>query len=235
MKLDFVTLFPESLKAPLNSSIMARAQKNGAVEFRFVDLREFATDRHRCVDDTPAGGGPGMLLKPDVLCDAVDSLLTDQTTVVLLSPQGHQFSQPLALEMVKLQHIVFVCAQYEGVDERFRQTRVDMELSIGDYVLTNGNLAAMVITDAVVRLLPDVLGSEQSAQFDSFSDDGLLDHPQFTKPIEYRGMAVPPVLLSGNHEKIAQWRQQQAFVRSVARRPDLFGRYNISQDSLDEC
>jgi len=221
MQLTIITLFPRMFAEPFAASIVGRAQRSGAVAVRIVNLRDYATDRHRSVDDAPFGGGPGMVLKTDVLASAIRECRGDDGHVVLLSPQGRVFEQSLARDLASEANLVLVCGHYEGVDERVRQTLVDTEVSIGDYVLTNGNLAAMVVADAVIRLLPGALGSAESAGNDSFGPARQLDHPQFTKPAVFGHMQVPPVLLSGNHGNIARWRREQARIRTTARRPDL--------------
>ncbi len=221
MRIDVATLFPDAFQGPFDQSMIGRARRGGVVEINLIDLRDFAVDRRGTVDDSPFGGGAGMLLKADVLCRAVESRLQPETQVLLLTPQGERFSQPMAEELSGSSHLFMVCGHYEGVDERFRQTMVDREISIGDYVLTNGGLAAMVVCDAVVRLLPGVLGSDQSAGADSFGRNNLLEYPQFTRPASFRGMKVPQVLLSGDHQKIEQWRCRQARIRTVGRRPDM--------------
>ena len=222
LQLDVVTIFPGMLDGFVGESMLKRAVAFGAVEFRTVDLRCFTTDIHRTTDDRPYGGGPGMLMKPEPLFAAVESVATPGARIVLMTPQGVSFSQPLAEELATEKHIVFVCGHYEGVDERVRSALVTDEISIGDYVLTNGVIAAGVVMDAVVRLLPGVLGGEGSTEQESFGN-GMLEYPQYTRPAEFRGMRVPDVLLSGNHEEIARWRQEQGRRRTGERRPDLLG------------
>lgn len=220
MRIDILTLFPEICRAPLNESMMKRAQTSGALELHVHNIRDWTTDKHRIVDDAPFGGGQGMVMKPEPIFAAVESLRGDDTTVVLLTPQGRQFAQSTARELSTLPHVVLICGHYEGVDHRVAEHLADVELSIGDYVLTNGAIAAVVVVDAVVRLLPGVLGDEQSAADDSFSA-GLLEGPQYTRPAEFRGWKVPDVLLSGNHAEIAAWRKQQGRIRTEQNRPDL--------------
>jgi tRNA (guanine37-N1)-methyltransferase len=220
MKIDVLTLFPAMFAGPLDESIIKRAREAGRLDLSIHNLRDYAHDRHKTVDDRPFGGGPGMLLKPEPIFEAVESLARESTRVILLSPAGRPFSQAIARELAGLEHLLMVSGHYEGFDERVRQELADDELSIGDYVLTNGALPVMVIIDAVTRLLPGVLGDEGSAQDDSFSR-GLLEYPQFTRPAEFRGMKVPEVLLSGNHAEIARWRAEQARMRTQERRPDL--------------
>jgi tRNA (guanine37-N1)-methyltransferase len=219
-RLDIITIFPAMYNGPFDESIVKRAREKGCIEINLVDLREFTHDRHRSVDDRPYGGGAGMLMKPEPIFEAVDTLRTPQSRIVLLSPQGQQFQQQHAEELAEAPHLIFICGQYEGVDERVRIGLADVELSIGDYILSNGNLAAMVVVDAIVRLLPGALGCEESAVRESFSD-GLLEYPQYTRPEEYRGMRVPEILLSGNHAVIEAWRLEMATERTRTRRPDL--------------
>ncbi len=205
---------------PLDESIVSRARVSGKLSLAIHNLRDYAHDRHRTVDDRPFGGGPGMLLKPEPVFEAVEALATEGTRVVLMSPSGRQFRQAIAREMSALPHLLLVCGSYEGFDERIRQGLVQDELSIGDYVLTNGALPAMVVIDAIARLLPGVLGDERSAVDESFSA-GMLECPHYTRPAEFRGMRVPEVLLSGHHAAIEKWRQETALARTRARRPDL--------------
>ena len=220
MKIDVLTLFPAMFAGPLDESIIKRAREAGLLDLAIHNLRDYAHDRHRTVDDRPFCGGPGMLLKPEPIFEAVESLAPEGTRVILLSPTGRQFSQAIARELAGRERLLFVSGHYEGFDERVREQLADDELSIGDYVLTNGALPVMVIIDAVTRLLPGVLGDEDSARDDSFSQ-GLLEYPQYTRPADFRGMKVPEVLLSGNHAEIARWRAEQARLRTEERRPDL--------------
>jgi tRNA (guanine37-N1)-methyltransferase len=220
MKIDVLTLFPAMFAGPLDESIIKRAREAGRLDLAIHNLRDYAHDRHKTVDDRPFGGGPGMLLKPEPIFEAVESLAGESTRVILLSPAGRPFNQAIARELAELEHLLLVSGHYEGFDERVREQLADDELSIGDYVLTNGALPVMVIIDAVTRLLPGVLGDEGSARDDSFSQ-GLLEYPQYTRPAEFRGMKVPEVLLSGNHAEIARWRAEQARLRTQERRPDL--------------
>jgi tRNA (guanine37-N1)-methyltransferase len=220
MKIDVLTLFPAMFVGPLDESIIKRARETGRLDLTIHNLRDCAHDRHKTVDDRPFGGGPGMLLKPEPIFEAVESLAREGTRVILLSPSGRRFDQAIARELAGLDHLVMVSGHYEGFDERVRERLADDELSIGDYVLTNGALPVMVIIDAVTRLLPGVLGDEDSARDDSFSE-GLLEYPQYTRPAEFRGMKVPEILLSGNHAEIARWRAEQARLRTEERRPDL--------------
>jgi tRNA (guanine37-N1)-methyltransferase len=220
MKIDVLTLFPAMFVGPLDESIIKRARKMGKLDLAVHNLRDYAHDRHKCVDDRPFGGGPGMLLKPEPLFEALENLTRGETRVILLSPSGRQFTQVIARELAGFEHLLLVSGHYEGFDERVRGQWADDELSIGDYVLTNGALPAMVVIDAVTRLLPGVLGDDQSAGDESFSN-GLLEYPQYTRPAEFRGLKVPEVLLSGNHAEIARWRAEKAQERTEQRRPDL--------------
>lgn len=205
---------------PLDESIIMRARKKGLLDLKVHDLREWTHDRHRTVDDRPFGGGPGMLMKPEPLFEAVESLRGQGTKVILLSPAGRKFEQRITRELAEQKHLLLVTGHYEGFDERARQALADDELSIGDYVLTNGALPAMVVIDAVTRLLPGVLGDDESSRDESFSH-GLLEYPQYTRPAEFRGMRVPDVLISGNHADIEKWRREQAKLRTKQQRPDL--------------
>ena len=220
MKIDVLTLFPGMFPGPLDESIIKRACESGRLQLGVHDLRDYTHDRHRTVDDRPFGGGPGMLMKPEPLFEAVEALRGEKTHVILTSPAGRPFRQEIARELAGEEHLLLVCGSYEGFDERVRECLADDELSIGDYVLTNGALPAMVIIDAVTRLLPGVLGDDESSVDESFSD-GLLEYPQYTRPAEFRGMSVPEVLLSGDHAAIERWRREQARMRTGQRRPDL--------------
>jgi len=220
MKIDVLTLFPGMFPGPLDESIIKRACESGRLQLGVHDLRDYTHDRHRTVDDRPFGGGPGMLLKPEPLFEAVEALRGEKTRVILTSPAGRPFRQEIARELAGEKHLLLVCGSYEGFDERVRQSLADDEISIGDYVLTNGALPAMVIVDAVTRLLPGVLGDDESSQDESFSGC-LLEYPQYTRPAEFRGMNVPEVLLSGDHAAIEKWRREQATVQTRQRRPDL--------------
>ncbi len=220
MRVDIITLFPELCRIPLSESIMGRAQEAGALVLQVHNLRDWTSGNHHLVDDAPFGGGQGMVMKPEPLFAAVESLRTASSTVVLMSPQGRRFTQPSAREFSGKDHLIVICGHYEGVDHRVTEHLVDDEISIGDYVLTNGAIAAVVFVDAIMRLLPGVLGHEQSAADDSFSS-GLLEAPHYTRPAEFRGWKVPEVLLSGHHGEIAAWRQREAERRTRANRPDL--------------
>ncbi|HEX2324659.1 MAG TPA: tRNA (guanosine(37)-N1)-methyltransferase TrmD [Chloroflexota bacterium] len=220
MRIDVLTLFPAMFGGPFDESIVARARAAGLLDLRIHNLRDWSTDRHRTVDDYPYGGGAGMVLKAEPVVAAVESLRGTEGHVVLLTPQGEVFRQQTAATLAGREHLVLVCGHYEGVDERIREHAVDQEVSIGDYVLSGGELPAMVLVDAVVRLLPGALGSPLSAVDESHSA-GLLEYPQYTRPAEFRGWRVPDVLLSGHHAEIARWRREQALRRTRERRPDL--------------
>lgn len=234
MKIDILTLFPEICRAPLSESMMKRAQENKIVDLRIHNLRDWTTDKHHIVDDAPFGGGQGMVMKPEPIFAAVEELKQktpnaqrstsnaelQKPKVILMSPAGRRLDQEMATDLSKESHLIVVCGHYEGVDQRVIEHLVDLEISIGDYVLTNGAIAAVVLIDAVVRFLPGVLGHEHSAIDDSFST-GLLEGPQYTRPAEFRGWKIPEVLLSGNHAEIAKWRKEQALKRTKQNRPDL--------------
>lgn len=223
MRIDIVTLFPEIALAPLNESILKRAQAAGIVEIHAHDLRAWARGKHRKTDDYLCGGGPGMLLKPEPLFAAVEDLRQESTRVLLSTPQGTPFVQSEARRLSTCPHLLFLCGHYEGVDHRVIDELVDEEISIGDYVLTNGALASAVICDAVVRLLPGALGDERSPEDESFSDPNLLEAPAYTKPASFRGLEVPDILLSGHHAEIEKWKQTRALERTRENRPDLLG------------
>jgi tRNA (guanine37-N1)-methyltransferase len=218
LEIDVLTLFPAMITGPLSESIPGRIQERGIVTIRVHDLREFGLGRHRSVDDTPYGGGAGMVMRVEPVVAAIESARRPESLVVLLDPGGEVFSQARALDLAGREHIVLVCPRYEGVDERIRAF-VDMELSIGDYVVSGGELPALVVIDAVIRLLPGAIDEASTAE-ESFSG-GLLEYPQYTRPPSFRGMDVPPVLTSGDHRAVAAWRQERAVERTRARRPDL--------------
>src|ERR1044072_2863494 len=220
MKIDVLTLFPAMLAGPLDESIIKRARDAGLLELTLHQLRDYTPDGHRTVDDRPFGGGPGMLLKPEPIFEAVEAIAVQKARIILLSPSRRTFNQTVAHELPDAPELLFLSGHYEGFDERVREELADDELSIGDYVLTNGALPVMVIIDAVTRLLPGVLGDADSAHEESFSH-GLLEYPQYTRPADFRGLKVPEVLLSGNHAQIAAWRADQAQQRTKERRPDL--------------
>lgn len=223
MKIDVVTIFPRMIDSALAEGVVGRAIAGGVLDVRAHDLRDYAFDRHRVVDDIPFGGGPGMVLKPEPLFAAVEAIRAARgapSAIVLTSPDGERFSHAAAARLSGLDHIVILCGRYEGVDERVRTALATETLSIGDYVLSGGELAALVIVDAVGRLVPGVVGDEQSVADDTFAR-GLLDYPQYTRPAEFRGMSVPPVLLSGHHGEIAKWRRREALARTLAHRPEM--------------
>jgi len=224
MRIDVLTLFPAMFAGPLDESIIRRARDAGILDLRIHNLRDWTHDRHKTVDDRPFGGGPGMVLKPEPIFEAVEALRRERPVppkVILTSPSGRVFNQTLAKELSKEPAIVLVCGSYEGFDERIREHLADDELSIGDYVLTNGALPAMVIVDAVARLLPGALGDDQSSVEESFSE-GLIEYPHWTRPAEFRGWRVPELLMSGNHAEIAKWRRLESLRRTFQRRPDLW-------------
>jgi tRNA (guanine37-N1)-methyltransferase len=233
MKIDVLTIFPEMFSGVFGHSILKKAAEKSAVQYNVVNFRDFADNKHQTVDDYPYGGGAGMVLKPQPLFDAVASLKeqaeSDKTRVILLCPQGKTYNQKIAEELSEEQHLIFVCGHYEGYDERIREHVVTDEISIGDYVLTGGELGAMVVIDSVVRLLPEVLGNQESHMKDSFST-GLLEHPHYTRPADFRGMKVPEVLLQGNHKLIEEWRNKEALRRTLRRRPDLLEKIELTKD-----
>jgi len=230
MRIDIVTLFPNMFRGPFDESIIKRAIDKKLVDIAIHNLRDYGLGKHQVVDDYPHGGGAGMVLMPEPLFAAVEAVKGDlEIPVILLTPQGRLFNQSIAMELATLSHLVLICGHYEGVDERIREHLVSDEISIGDYVLTGGELAAMVLVDAVARQLSGVLGSEESIKEDSHAA-GLLEYPHYTRPQTYRGWEVPPILLSGNHAEIAKWRRQQAILRTTTRRPDLMAKADISEE-----
>jgi tRNA (guanine37-N1)-methyltransferase len=230
MKIHILTLFPGMFVGPFSESIVKRAIDRGLVEIAIHNIRDYTSDRHHVVDDYPYGGGPGMVLKPEPLFEAVESVKGEsQIPVILLTPQGRLFDQRAAEEFSYYEEMILICGHYEGVDERVREHLVTDEISIGDYVLSGGELAAMVVVDAVVRQLPGALGSETSGGEDSHSS-GLLEYPQYTRPQAFRGWVVPEVLLSGNHAQIAKWRREQSLLRTLKRRPDLMERVELTDE-----
>ena len=261
MKFDIVTIFPDFFRGPLEHGIVRRAQEAGLVEIAVHDLRVHTRDRHKTVDDRPFGGGEGMVLKPEPIFECVEALGIApkekrdacSETVVLLSPQGRMFGQGVAQELAQLQRIIFICGRYEGVDERVAEQLVDREISVGDFVLSGGELGAALILDAVTRLLPGALGNKDSNQQESFtaysgdvavtdgnkvpsstcSSGGLFDYPHYTRPAEYRGMSVPEVLSGGNHEQIRKWRRKQALIKTWRNRPDLLAKVELSKEDSD--
>ena len=231
MKFDVLTIFPEMVSASLNEGILGRAVKRGIVEVRLANIRNFARGAHRTTDDRPYGGGDGMVMRPGPISRALESIdrVKGQSPVILLSPQGERFDQKTAWELSNQDQIILICGRYEGVDERIRLTCIERELSIGDYVLTGGELAALVVMDAVSRLIPGVLGGERSNLEDSF-EDGLLEYPQYTRPKVFEGQEVPLVLLSGDHEKIRLWRRTESLRRTLERRPDLLQQARLTPE-----
>ena len=233
MKIDYLTLFPQMFEGVLNHSILKRAQDKEMLQVNTVDFRNFAENKHNQVDDYPFGGGQGMVLKPEPIFNAMNSIeKTESTRVILMCPQGRPFNQAIAQELSQAEHLVFICGHYEGYDERIREHLVTDEISMGDYVLTGGELPAMVMTDAIVRLIPGVLGNQQSHEDDSFQD-GLLEFPRYTRPRLYKNLDVPEVLLSGNHANIDQWRHEQKIIRTWEKRPDLLADYPLTDKDKD--
>lgn len=225
MKIDILSIFPEMFSGPLDTSIIKRAQENGIVHISIHNIRDYSKNKHKKVDDYPYGGGAGMVMKPEPIFDALEYIgYSEKTEIILLTPQGEQFTQSIAEELAQKEHLIFICGHYEGIDYRVYEYFSPREISIGDYVLTGGELPAMVITDAVVRLLPGSIGKEESHKNDSFQN-GLLEHPHYTRPKEYRGMEVPPVLLSGNHGEIKKWRLEKSIEITKKKRPDLYKKY----------
>ncbi len=231
MRIDIITIFPELFNPFLQLGIVKKALEKKTVDIRAHDLRNFALDKHRMVDDYPYGGGPGMVLKPEPIWRAVEQI-PQPRRVVFLTPHGRTFDQEKAWEMAQLKNLVLICGRYEGVDERVREELVDEEISIGDYVLNGGEIPAMVIMEAVIRLLPEVLGDEDSVVGDSFYQ-GLLDHPHYTRPEEFKGYRVPGVLLSGDHKKIARWRKKESLRQTLLKRPDLIKKANLDPEDRD--
>ncbi|MDQ7786384.1 MAG: tRNA (guanosine(37)-N1)-methyltransferase TrmD [Thermodesulfovibrionales bacterium] len=232
MRYDIITIFPDIFHAYLSESIMKRATAKGIIEIGIHNLRDFTTDRHRTVDDYPYGGGSGMVMKPEPFFTAIEAVCPDDSArrVIMLSPAGRRFEQDIAEEMAQeTRRLVFLCGRYEAIDERVKTGMVDDELSIGDYVLTGGELPALVIIDAITRLLPGALGDEHSAEVESFTW-GMLDYPHYTRPEHFRGFSVPEVLLSGNHKDILQWRRKEALRRTLERRPDLLEKRTLSDE-----
>jgi tRNA (guanine37-N1)-methyltransferase len=231
MKFDILTLFPKMFSSPLQESILGKAIEKGLIEIRTINIRHFASDKYRVVDDAPYGGGQGMVMKIEPIARAIEWVKSQNPSAwtIYLTPQGKPFHQKMAQELSSRSHLVLLCGRYEGIDERVRELFVDEEISIGDYVLTGGELAAMVVIDAISRLLPGVLGSDRSAQEDSFFES-LLEYPQYTRPPNFRGIEVPDVLLSGNHAAISRWRRTEALKRTWMRRPDLLDKATLSDE-----
>jgi len=233
MRIDILCLFPEMLLSPLNQSMVKRASERGLVHIAIHNIRDYTHDKHHTVDDYPYGGGPGMMLRPEPVFEAAETIRQQlgisEMPTILLTPQGRLFSQSVAQELALYPHLMLICGHYEGLDERVCDHLITDEISIGDYVLSGGELPALVVVDAIVRLIPGVLGSQDSARSDSHSN-GLLKYPQYTRPQVYRGWSVPPVLLSGNHGEVAQWRRCQAILRTAKRRPDLLKKANLCDE-----
>ena len=234
MRVDVITIFPEMVTNAVEYGVIKHAQENGLLEVLVHNLRDFVHNRYRSVDDYCYGGGAGMLMKPEPLFEAVRSIVSadDDARIVLLSPQGELFTQDMARRLSLVDHLVLICGRYKGVDERVRQNLITDETSIGDYVLSGGEIPALVVIDAISRLIPGVLGDYESAQDDSFSE-GILDCPHYTRPAEYQGMRVPEVLLSGDHKRIREWQRQQALMRTLQRRPDLLQSVPLSEEDLE--
>jgi tRNA (guanine37-N1)-methyltransferase len=236
MQVEIITIFPAMVEAVLSEGVIGRARERGLVEVRARDLRDFTADRHRSVDDVPYGGGPGMVMKPEPIFRAVEAISDERgrpDAVLLMSPQGRLFTHAEAERLSRLERLIVICGRYEGVDERVSEAIVTDEVSIGDYVLTGGELPALVVMDAVVRLVPGVVGDQASVAEDSFVR-GMLDHPHYTRPPEFRGMAVPAVLVSGHHGEIERWRRQQRLRRTWSRRPELLDRASLSDEERQE-
>ncbi|MFZ2089379.1 MAG: tRNA (guanosine(37)-N1)-methyltransferase TrmD [Desulfobaccales bacterium] len=233
MRIDILTLFPEFFDSPLNQSMLRRAQALGKVSFRVLNLRDYAYDRHKVADDRPFGGGPGMVMKPEPVVEAIRQVRAEDgdTEVVFLSPSGRLFDQETAAGLAQLNRVLLICGHYEGVDERVRHF-IDREISIGDYVLTGGEIPALVVVDAVTRLLPGVLGGEGATEEESFQT-GLLEYPHYTRPRDFEGLTAPEVLLSGDHARIARWRRQQSLRRTKALRPDLLAKATLSSEDQE--
>jgi tRNA (guanine37-N1)-methyltransferase len=233
MRIDIVTLFAEMFRGAFEESIIKRAQESGIVEVRFFNIRDFASDKHKVVDDYPYGGGCGMVMKPEPVAGALEAALEgvarDRTKVIYLTPQGVPYNQALARGLAEIEHLVLLCGRYEGIDERIIELYVDMEISIGDYVLSGGEIPAMIVVDSVVRLLPGAIGSEQSYREDSFYE-GILDCPHYTRPEVFRGLAVPEVLRSGHHRNILEWRRHKALEKTLRVRPDLLEKAQLSDE-----
>jgi tRNA (guanine37-N1)-methyltransferase len=233
MRIEIITTFPQMVESVVSESILGRARKKGIVEIDAIDLRDFTEDRHRTTDDEPYGGGPGMVMKCEPVFKAVEALksrsVVGKSRVILMTPQGRRFDQKIAEELALESHLILICGHYEGVDERIREHLVDDEISIGDYVLTGGEIPALVVTDSVVRLVPGALGDESSPETESFSS-GLLEYPQYTRPAEYRGYKAPEALLSGNHAEIAKWRRKTALERTLKKRPDLLEKAPLTEE-----
>lgn len=236
MRIDILTLFPEMFDGPFSSSILKRAQERGLIEINLVNIRDFSTNKHHTVDDTPYGGGAGMVMRTEALFRAVEHVTSRPeylpARVVLMSPQGRPLNQEIVREMSLEKNLILICGHYEGVDERVRESLVDDEISVGDYILTGGELPAMVLVDAVARLVPGVLGETSSTEEDSFVA-GLLEYPHYTRPRDFRGKKVPEVLLGGHHQEIKKWRRRQSILRTLGRRPELLAQADLSSEDLE--
>ena len=231
MRFDILTLFPNMFSSPLRESILGKAIEKGLIQIQTINIRDFALDKHQVVDDTPYGGGQGMVMKVEPISRAIEWVKSQNPSAwtVYLTPQGKPFHQEISRKLSSRSHLILLCGRYEGVDDRVRELFIDEEISIGDYVLTGGELAAMVVIDAISRLLPGVLGSDRSAEDDSFFNS-LLEYPQYTRPVDFKGSCVPEVLLSGNHSAISLWRRREALRRTLVIRPDLLGKANLSNE-----
>lgn len=233
LRIGFVTLFPEMVLPAIRHSVLRRGEEAGLLAFEASNPRDFATDPHRTVDGKPCGGGPGMVLRPDLVQQAIDALRGSEAEVVLTDPTGERFTQAIAENLSRSEQVIFVCGHYEGIDDRIRQRSVTRTLSVGDFVLTGGELPALLMADAIARLVPGVLGDEESPATDSHAYGGLLGYPQFTLPREWEGLSVPEVLLSGDHGAIEKWRRAQALASTRSRRPDLFAKATLTKKDLD--
>ena len=233
IRFDILSIFPEMFESPFSSSLIKKALDRHIIDVRLHDIRGYAVDKHRMTDDYPYGGGGGMVMKVEPVARALDDIVSEESDcrVILTTPQGEPFSQNIAEDLARCNHIVIICGHYEGIDERISEHLVDREISIGDYVLTGGELPAMILVDAISRLVPNVLGNNESALFDTFAT-GLLEYPQYTRPQEYRTWTVPEVLLSGDHKKINQWRRKKSLERTLMKRPDLLEKAPLSEEDM---
>jgi len=233
IRFDILSIFPEMFESPFSSSLIKKALDRHIIDVRLHDIRGYAVDKHRMTDDYPYGGGGGMVMKVEPVARALDDIVSEESDcrVILMTPQGEPFSQKIAEDLARCNHIVIICGHYEGIDERISENLVDREISIGDYVLTGGELPAMILVDAISRLVPNVLGNNESALFDTFAT-GLLEYPQYTRPQEYRTWTVPEVLLSGDHKKINQWRRKKSLERTLMKRPDLLEKAPLSEEDM---
>ncbi len=235
MKIDILSLFPDCFKGPFDESMIKRARQKGLMEINLINIRDFAEDKHKKVDDRPFGGGPGMVLMAEPVCKAIRSLKKKESYVVYLSPQGKKLDHEIAKDLSQKEHLILLSGHYEGIDQRIIEKEVDLEISIGDYVLTSGCLPAMVLTDVVSRFVPGVLGHPEAAALDSFEREGLFKGPQYTKPVEFEGLQVPDVLLSGHHAQIDKWRQEEGFKKTKKLRADLCQRYQQAKKKERNC